>query len=211
MSKTKRTCLMCGSGFEVFPSVVAAGKGFYCSKSCSSRKKREIIIKDDFALVPLTQNKHAIIDIKDIDIVKNITWHAVEKVSKNVTFFYARGWEIGTGNGIHMHRLILGVKDTDIMVDHRWHDTLDNRRDNLRVCSNSQNQINRLTYKSTIHTSTYKGVSKNKKTGKWRALIYKNNKRIAIGTFKKEIDAAKAYNKEALNLFGSFAHLNEIS
>lgn len=59
-------------------------------------------------------------------------------------------------------------------------------------------------------TSIYKGVSWNKATSKWRAYIQKDGKLHHLGLFTDEIEAAKAYNKAATEMFGEFANLNKI-
>ena len=112
---------------------------------------------------------------------------------------------------IFMHRLIMQPNAGKI-VDHR-DDTkrLDNRRQNLRVCTHPQNHGNSV-YKSARKTSRFKGVGFLKASGKWRA----RTRRIVegrivenhLGLFDDEIDAAKAYDAAARQYFGEFARLN---
>ena len=78
--------------------------------------------------------------------------------------------------------------------------------ENLRVCTDSQNQSNRRPRDGA--TSRYKGVSWDAETQKWRAFIYANKKRIFIGRFLTELEAASAYNAAALKYFGEFARIN---
>lgn len=91
-------------------------------------------------------------------------------------------------------------------ADHKNRNILDNRRSNLRVASNMQNQANRL--KTKRSTSGYKGVSWFKHLGKWRADIQKDGKLRYLGHFSDKVEAAKAYDRAALELFGEFALLN---
>lgn len=107
---------------------------------------------------------------------------------------------------ILMHRLLICAVD-GLLVDHKNHNTLDNRKDNLRICTRAQNMWNR---KKTCGTSLYKGVYFHKKTQKWAACISLNNKSIHLGVYKNECDAAIAYNNAAKNLFKDFAFLNEV-
>lgn len=99
-----------------------------------------------------------------------------------------------------MHHLILGTKDE---VDHKNHIRLDNRKANLRVVNRSQNNAN-----SIPKRKGYKGVSLDKRRGTYNAYITINYKRIYIGNYKTEAEAAREYDKWATKLFGSFAYLN---
>lgn len=94
------------------------------------------------------------------------------------------------------------------LVDHINGDPFDNRIENLREATASENGGNRRKINDSL-TSKYKGVSLNK-TGKWRAQIVLNYRKLYLGLFDTQIEAAKAYNKAALELFGEFAKVNEI-
>ena len=97
------------------------------------------------------------------------------------------------------------------MVDHINRDKLDNRRENLRLCNMTESNRNRgpihFKHSSSI-TSKYKGVHWSK--NKWRATIEVNGKKIYLGFFDNEQDAAIAYNEAAKKYFGDYAYLNEI-
>lgn len=105
---------------------------------------------------------------------------------------------------ITMHRLIMNPP-RNMQVDHINGDRLDNRRENLRICTQSQNCTNRASVKSK---SGYKGVSKH--WNKWRAVIKVNQKKIHLGLFDTKEEAALAYNKAAKVYFGDFARLNSL-
>lgn len=108
---------------------------------------------------------------------------------------------------VRLHRLILNPGKFD-QVDHHNHDKLDNRKCNLRMCTNALNQAN--TRKRSGTSSKYKGVHWRKDLGKWASRISNKGKRIYLGYFDNEEDAAKAYNKKAEELWGDFALLNNI-
>ena len=91
-------------------------------------------------------------------------------------------------------------------VDHINGNGLDNRKANLRLCTRAQNQMNSI--KRTGKSSIFKGVSWHKNAWKWRANIKINQKDIHIGYFDTELEAAEAYDIEAIRLFGSFAKTN---
>ena len=94
-------------------------------------------------------------------------------------------------------------------VDHRSHNPLDNRKVQLRICTNSQNNMYR--YRQSNNTSGYKGVSWNQNAGKWRGYIKLNQKQIHLGLFACPLEAALAYNDAATKYFGEYALLNEIA
>lgn len=111
-----------------------------------------------------------------------------------------------------LHRLawfyMMGVWPKD-NIDHINQIKTDNRWTNLRECTKSQNGANRPKQKN--NSSGYKGVGWRKDTKKWRAYIKCNGQMMDLGCFIDKNDAAIAYNKKALKLFGEFAYLNEVA
>ena len=93
-------------------------------------------------------------------------------------------------------------------VDHRDGDRTNNHYENLRYATHTEN--NRNAKIRTDGASAYKGVSYIKKTKKWKAEIGVNRKRIFLGSFTDEREAAEAYNAAALEHFKEFAKLNEL-
>ena len=93
-------------------------------------------------------------------------------------------------------------------VDHINHIRSDNRWRNLRECTRTQNMRNQRTYKN--NKSGFKGVTRHEINRKWQAGIKLADKQTYLGTFETKIEAAKAYNKAAIENFGEFALLNEI-
>jgi hypothetical protein len=93
-------------------------------------------------------------------------------------------------------------------IDHINRNPLDNRKENLRVATQTENTWNMS--KQSRNTTGFKGVWFDKTLGKFRAGLSSNNKTIHIGCFDKAIDAAKAYDAKAKQLRGEFACVNEI-
>lgn len=154
--------------------------------------------------IKLTQNKVAIIDDKDYDLISQFKWCAVNYHG----CFYASTEKYG--KTILMHRLILDVQK-GTMIDHIDHDGLNNCRNNIRICTPCQNARN--SSKSRFKKSKYKGVWFDESDGKKRIRsgIRINGKLINLGSFKSEHDAGLAYDEAAKKYFGEFANINNIS
>ena len=116
------------------------------------------------------------------------------------------------GITVYFHRLILGINNPKVQIDHINHDGTDNRRCNLRPVNHSQNQQN--SKKCKDGTSIYKGVfwwkGRPNTRGRWCARIICNGESHWLGYFDSEIEAAKAYNTAAEKYFGEYANLNEV-
>lgn len=119
---------------------------------------------------------------------------------------------------VSVHRLLLNAPD-NMVVDHINRDRADNRRCNLRLCTISQNSRN--SKGNPNRQSRYKGVFYHREgyyTGKkgdgrpkrWRAYTRIKGKRIWLGYYHTEEEAAQAYNEYARREFGEFACLNEV-
>lgn len=151
--------------------------------------------------IQLTKNKFTIVDDSDFKELSKYSWCASD--SGNGKFYAQTKIK---GKTVLMHRLILQVYDRIIEVDHANHNTLDNRRCNLRKCSRSQNNRNKSPHKES--SSKYLGVSLDKSRNKWKANIYLNNKCVFLGRFEQEEDAALAYDNIAKIEFKEYANLN---
>jgi hypothetical protein len=98
-------------------------------------------------------------------------------------------------------------EDTKKDLDHISGDKSDNRICNLREATRSQNEMNNAKINSPC-SSQFKGVSFFKRDNKWNSSITLNGRKFYLGRFKSEIDAARAYDVKAIELFGEYARLN---
>jgi len=145
------------------------------------------------SIIWLTQNKYSIVDNEDYQRISQYKW----RYNKNA---YALAHP-----NYRLHRLIMLASHGEY-VDHINGDGLDNRKANLRLCTNAENCRN--TKLSRNSTSGYKGVARHPNTTKWRAYIVRDNKQIHLGLYENKDDAARAYNAAAIKYHGEFARLN---
>jgi hypothetical protein len=149
-----------------------------------------------------------LISEEDWDLVKGYTWR-VFKGKRHPDGYAATTVRTESGRTtLLMHRLIRKVRP-GYDVDHINNNSLDNRNSNLREVTRQQNSTNSIKRKIGAG-SKFKGVTWEKRHLRWVASITKNYKVYYLGEHRNEIDAAKAYNKKAKELFGEFANLNEV-
>lgn len=157
-------------------------------------------------LIPLSKGQFAIIDDEDAHLVTG-KWHARwSEASK--TFYAQTNVRVDTSyKTTQMHRVIMGIDDRTIQVDHKNHNGLDNRRENLRIATGSQNMANT---RSTRGVSVHRGISFVSDRGAWRSQIGIDGKTLHLGYYGTEIEAAQAYNNASIVAFGEFATLNDV-
>lgn len=155
-------------------------------------------------LIELTKGKAVQVDDEDFDFLNYYNWHT----HPHRNTFYARRSEVVNGRKtiISMHRLIMNVTDRNVLIDHKDRNGLNCQKNNLRICTNKENLMNRGSLKNS--SSKYKGVDFDKSRNKYRVQITINGKNKFIGRFEYEIEAAKAYDVKAKEVHGEFANLN---
>src|SRR6266436_3752554 len=150
----------------------------------------------------LTQNRKTLIDDEDFEWLNQYKW------SVNSSNYPSRyGYINGKRVFITIHRFIMNPP-VRMQVDHINGNRFDNRKENLRICTRSQNCTNRKSWKPNI--SGYRGVTFHKTTKKWRATIKIKQQKITLGLFFNKEQAALAYNQAAIAYFGEYAVLNNI-
>jgi len=158
-------------------------------------------------LIKLTQGFSATIDDNMEERVSYFRW-CVQESTPDIRYYAVTNmWKGSKELKLYMHQLIMGTP-IDKVIDHKNGDGLDNRVENLRICSYQQNSLNSRCRSGC--TSKYRGVSWYKFYNKWTVYISINRKHTSIGNFENEVDAALAYNEKAIKYHGEFARLNII-
>jgi hypothetical protein len=147
--------------------------------------------------IQLTKGKETIVDDDDFEYLSQFNWYCDNKG------YACRGFQ--RHKKIFMHRVV-NVTPTGFETDHINRNKLDNRKCNLRSCTNTENQVNKNLNKN--NTSGYKGVCFSKRKGLWQAYVSVNHSVKWLGYFDNPIEAAKAYDKQVLETYGMFVYLN---
>jgi hypothetical protein len=160
--------------------------------------------------IELTQGKCALVDDEDYERLSAFKWYAARdrRNEGKSTWYAATKLPRGLGGGqttLKMHRFLMDAPP-GMDVDHKDHNGLNNRRNNLRLCTRRQNSQNRV--KQANSASWYKGVSWRKDRAKWHALIRVEGRLLHLGYYASEEDAGRAYDQAAVEHFGEFAHTN---
>lgn len=180
-----------------------------------------MITERDYIEIPLGGRTYpgrvAIVDAVDADIVGKAKWSAIVPDANrdrgdevHLTEYAVTNNRSGLFDGFptrpFLHRVIMGITDRRVQIDHINRNGLDCRRSNLRICSQQENVFNTRPHK--VSTSRFKGVYWYSSAKRWRAVIRPCGKHVHLGTFTSEADAAIAYDNAARKFFGEFAYLN---
>ncbi|UCD51637.1 MAG: HNH endonuclease [Phycisphaerales bacterium] len=145
--------------------------------------------------IALTDGHYTLVDAADYEALNQYNWR----------FYNGYAARQQGRKTIYMHRQIMDPPQ-GMMVDHVNRNKLDNRCANLRVCTRRENILNQAGKRTS--RSRFKGVEYRKGRDKCVARIRFNGQRLWLGTFDDEVEAARAYDRAAVECFGEFAHLN---
>lgn len=177
--------------------------GFFCPVNVMAREPRKHIIHENYAELHLGGTNYTKVDLDDFHRFKDFRWQCVGSVEGKRCAMRTTVSR-GVPKRIRLYREIMECPD-GYVVDHVNHDTLDNRKSNLRIVTQTQNLYNAK--KTTSRKSQYKGVNQRKRDGRFFASLLVNGKAITR-TCENEILAAKKYDELALKYRGEFALLN---
>lgn len=147
-------------------------------------------------------NTFAVVDDEDFHLLNKLSWAA--NYSGGNLYAKTRIDQ----QPVSMHRMVMKAKQSDI-IDHKDSNGLNNSKNNLRITDFKGNARNRRKARG-VYSSKYKGVNWKSERNRWRAQIYLGDKLFFLGHFKKETEAARAYNVAAERMFGEYAKLNNI-
>jgi len=162
---------------------------------------------DQIRYIPLTRGLYAIVDAEDYEKLSKYKWHARVDEGRR-TVYAARNVSYHKNGRRHnrailMHREIMNPPE-GMVVDHINGNGINNRRCNMRVCTQFENTHNNRPRKDG--KSRFIGVDPHR--DKWRARVCYKGRKHHVGLFDDQVEAAKARDRKALELFGEFARLN---
>lgn len=171
-------------------------------------KVREVTIKDNLAYISLTKDYVSILNVEDLYLVSDFNWRAEIAFKSNGevrTVYAVRKPKVSEtyDSTVRMHRIIVNCP-VNFQVDHINGNGLDNRRENLRVVTDSQNTQNQRIKSS--NKSGYKGVFWHKQRNKWVAQIGIENRQIYLGSFSNIEEAVLEYEKASEKLHKEYKH-----
>jgi len=203
----KIRCDNCDTIHERRPYDVAAAEHHLCSYQCRCdyiRRQKQVRQPSDPAIryIPLTKGKVAVVDTDDYEQVSRFNWYA-RKGKNNCWYAVTDVWHptIKKKEHISMHRILVVTTKDQPFVDHINNNGLDNRRCNLRRCSNSENMGNCRKHRDS---SSPKGTWWDKKRNQWGVQICHQYKKYFLGYYDDVEQAVLAYNKKAKELFGEY-------
>lgn len=196
-----KKCSVCGKECKQLRRGMCAKHYYHFMKYGECKRTRfdpnEIVEYDDYAEMILydrqgKEKARALIDLEDIDKVKNTKWCLLSKI----------GYVCDSDKN-YLHRLVMDCPDNKV-VDHINHNKLDNRKSNLRICTQSQNMMNKR--KQCNNSSGVTGVYLDKKYNKWQARIIYNKQIIHLGYFNTKEEAIEARRQAELEYFGEYKY-----
>lgn len=205
----------CECGTEKDIAISPLFRGITVSCGCYGKEARKKSMREKADSERKNKNEYKILDNNQVEMHCSNREHDVFIFDyDDLPFALKHTWKINKGgyvstSGDHrilFHREVIGALPDDI-VDHINLNKLDNRKANLRICKQRENCYNKPP-NQTKNSSKYKGVFRARGNKNFFAQIGYLNKMIYIGTFENEIDAAKAYDEKAKELFGEYAYLN---
>lgn len=172
--------------------------------SKANKKYNNYDLSGEYGIGYTSKGERFYFDLEDYDKIKKYCW------SVDGHGYFIAPDKNNPSKNIILHRLIMNCGEKDVVVDHIKHKTYDNRKSQLRVCSDSQNNMNHLKRKD--NTSGITGVYLDKRTNQWYAQIkVKNKKRITLGYFSDINDAIKARKNAEEKYFGMYSYDNSMN
>lgn len=193
----------CGAEVIVRGRYLRSGHTKSCKKcgniraGASCKKPSQFYIVDNVVHIIASKGEEFLVDVVDLDLVKDYCWrsnklgYAVTDINRKV---------------VRMHRLIMGCLNSEIKVDHKNGLVFDNRRCNLRLVTQEQNNMNRCL--SSLNTSGITGVCWDSSRNKWQVHIGVNHKSLFLGRFDTFEEACAVRRSAEEKYFGEYSFTN---
>lgn len=203
-----RVTVQCDCGTVIEKDVYKLRNGAKMCKSCYLRIAKDNSIPfehkhnryefDDGVGIGYTLNTNSefLFDADDYELIKDMCWHENEAG-------YIYSTDLVTKRKIGLHRYVMRLDDDSLFIDHVNRNPKDCRKENLRICTQKENVLNKSVYKN--NKSGYTGVMQDKKTQKWISYINKDKSHHVIGYFKTKEEAISARRKAEEEYFKEFA------
>lgn len=191
---------ICGNEKDISGGRLRHNPSYSCGCVSKNKSKNKWDLSGHYGVGYDNQGRPFYFDIEDFDMISKYYWrvHQHEYVS---TAIYDPNTKKITE--MQLHRFIMNPLPEQ-EVDHINHIPYDDRKENLRIVSTSQNQMNTIT--SSRNTSGVKGVHWDKDTKKWRVRITVNGKRIGLGFYSDINEAAKARKEAEIKYYGQYRY-----
>ena len=163
-----------------------------------NKKYNEYDLSGEYGVGYLEHGEKFYFDLEDYELIKEHRWNM------------RNGYIVADidGTKVSLHRLVMGVTDSDLKVDHIQHNKTDNRKSQLRIVDNSQNSMNRR--RAINNTSGITGVRFNTQNNKWQAYIGIDGELIHLGYFDDASRAIDVRNKAEEKYFGEYSYNNSM-
>ena len=179
-----------------------AQKYFTGDLRVDNRKYNTFDLSKDYGIGYTIKGEKYLFDKEDYELIKNYCWYMNDNG-------YLVAHVVNSGKHIRLHRLIMNcISDSSILIDHINHNTLDNRKNNLRMVAYQQNAMNTRRKDSNISGTT--GVSWDKEKKKWCATITYNYKTIFLGYYSDFDKAVRSRKQAEQKYFGEFSYANSM-
>lgn len=216
-SKSRRWWCICDCNpdkeFLAYGRLLSKGQQTTCPECAHKRGGQSIKtynkydLSGEYGIGYTADNHQFLFDKEDYELIKNYKWWINNTGYLMTTVTLNPGEH---GKNILFHRLVMGVLDNpDVVIDHIKHNILDNRKSELRICSQKENTRNLKV--SCVNTSGVTGVYYIKHTKKWNAYLEINHQRINLGYYNNFDDAVKARKNAEEKYFGEYSYDNSIN
>lgn len=182
-----------------------------CIKRSKNPKNKYLILDDTTTILYCYKNGKRLetyIDTNKLEFVKQFTWCIMGQSKKQQGYVgFSRKRKSEKTIYYKLHRMLMGVTDSNIWIDHENRNRFDNRIVNLRIADSTTNSYNTKKLNQNA-TSKYKGVVYRQNRRRYESSIQVNGDWIYLGTFLTELEAVKVYDQAAERFHGEFSCTN---